>query len=229
MSNDLDYFHDSEGAVANSFAKDRELLERHGHRCEIELSQPGYIRCLISKDVNSTKVEWAYDTAWRFLPTRKVKGLGHLLHPIDLAINKVLAVAGRDEARDFLDLLHAHRTILPLGALCWAACGKDPGWTPHSLLDLLKRKGKYHPEDFTRLHLQSPVDLPELKRQWQEALSDAETFMRAAPPEELGHLYYSRSRKEFIAPDFNTRTDDIQLHAGRPGGVLPSIRNETQR
>jgi hypothetical protein len=27
------------------------------------------------------------------------------LHPIDLAVNKLLALAGRDEARDFLDIL----------------------------------------------------------------------------------------------------------------------------
>jgi hypothetical protein len=47
------------------------------------------------------------------------------LHPIDLAVNKVLALAGRDEPRDLLDTLYQHREVLCLGALCWAACGKD--------------------------------------------------------------------------------------------------------
>lgn len=63
------------------------------------------------------------------MPAQKHPHSGYQLHPIDLAINKVLALAGRDEARDFLDVLHAHATILPLGALCWAAVGKDPGFT----------------------------------------------------------------------------------------------------
>ncbi|OGU02199.1 MAG: hypothetical protein A2W29_00260 [Gemmatimonadetes bacterium RBG_16_66_8] len=72
---------------------------------------------------------------------------GLLLHPVDLAANKVLALAGRDESRDFVDILFVHERVLPLGALCWAAVGKDPGFTPLSLLELLKRRGRYRPED----------------------------------------------------------------------------------
>jgi len=59
---------------------------------------------------------------------------GPLLHPVDLAINKVLALAGRDEPRDFVDILFVHARVLPLGAICWAAVGKDSGFTPLSLL-----------------------------------------------------------------------------------------------
>ena len=63
------------------------------------------------------------------------------MNPIDLAINKLLALVGRDEPRDYLDIHEAMR-VLPLGALCWAAAGKDPGFTPSMLLDLLRRRGK---------------------------------------------------------------------------------------
>jgi len=55
---------------------------------------------------------------------------------------RVLALAGRDEPRDVLDTLHLHRLVLAPGALCWAACGKDPGFTPLSLLELLRRRGR---------------------------------------------------------------------------------------
>ncbi len=51
---------------------------------------------------------------------------GFQLHPIDLAINKVLALVGRDEARDFLDVVVVDATVLSLGALVWAAAAKDP-------------------------------------------------------------------------------------------------------
>ena len=61
--------------------------------------------------------------------------VGYTLHPIDLAINKLLAVAGRDEPRDFLDIIDLHTRTLPIGALCWAGAGKDPGFTPFSLLE----------------------------------------------------------------------------------------------
>jgi hypothetical protein len=41
-----------------------------------------------------------------------------------------------------LDTLDMHRDVLPLGAMCWAACGKDPGFTPLSLLGLLRRRAR---------------------------------------------------------------------------------------
>ncbi|MCC6221402.1 MAG: hypothetical protein IT291_09205 [Deltaproteobacteria bacterium] len=54
---------------------------------------------------NSTKLEWAHDTAWRFMPAIYNATTGYQLHAVDLAINKVLALAGRDEPRDFLDVI----------------------------------------------------------------------------------------------------------------------------
>ena len=42
---------------------------------------------------------------------------GYMLHPIDLAVNKLLALVGRDEPRDFLDTLYVHHTVLALGLL----------------------------------------------------------------------------------------------------------------
>ncbi len=226
-SEDLDYFHDSEAQVFESFSKDRRLLEDKGYTCELELSQPGYIRCIIKKGQGATKVEWARDSSWRFMPVQAHKELGYVLHPIDLAINKVLALAGRDEPRDYLDVLHVHETTLPLGALCWAACGKDPGYNPKSLMELLKRRGKYRPEDFKRLHLtveyRQILDVQELKAKWLQALSDAEDFIQTAPFAEVGCLYYSLIEKKFIQPKIPINPKETLLHYGRLGGVLPQI------
>lgn len=138
-SRDLDYFHDSDRRVAEAFASDRDLLERSGYALDVDLLQPGYVRAIVRKDGQATRVEWARESSWRFLPTVKDDRVGFLLHPVDLTVNKVLALAGRDEPRDVLDVLHLHGLVLPLGALCWAACGKDPGFTPLSLLELLRR------------------------------------------------------------------------------------------
>jgi len=219
-SNDLDYFHDSEERVASAFAEDRKTLEAAGYEVDLLLDQRGFIRAIIRGDKHETKIEWAHDSAWRFLPPIRSEVAGFQLHPVDLAINKVLALAGRDEARDYLDIMEAHRTILPLGALCWAAAGKDPGFTPLSLLTLLKRRGKYRPEDFARLMLTEPPDLVKLKGQWLKALDDAEEFVRARPPEEVGCLYYSPSLSAFVA-DPRGEDEGVLPHFGRPGGVLP--------
>jgi hypothetical protein len=220
-SNDLDYFQDSEARVASAFSADRETLERAGYGVKVLLQQPGFVRAIVSKAKATTKVEWAHDTAWRFLPTLRNDTSGYQLHPIDLAINKLLALAGRNEPRDFLDVMEAHRFLLPLGAQCWAAAGKDPGFTPSLLLDLLRRRGNLRPEDIARLHLREVPDLAALKREWLTALAAAEAFVSSRPPEELGCLYYSRAERSFVGDPERVRT--AARHYGRPGGVLPLL------
>jgi hypothetical protein len=220
FSRDLDYFHDSEARVAEAFAADRNLLENSRYSIDVDLNQPGFVRAVVRKGGHATKVEWARDSAWRFMPTVRDERVGFLLHPVDLSVNKVLALAGRDEPRDVLDTLHLHRRVLPLGALCWAACGKDPGFTPLSLLELLRRRGRVRTEDLARLDLTEPIDLHVMKQSWIDAVDSVEPFVASRPPDEIGCLYYSASRHGFVDP---REVSDAVPHFGRPGGVLPRI------
>jgi hypothetical protein len=221
-SNDLDYFQDSAERVAKAYEEDRSLLQDNGYEITIDMQQPGYVRARVEKEGAATKIEWSHDSAWRFLPTLRHPEYGYQLHPVDLAVNKVLALVGRNEARDFVDILHVHENVLSLGALCWAAAGKDPGFTPLSLLELLRRRGRYQPEDFDRLMLAKPVDLSAMKRKWMAALESAEEFIRSRPAQEIGCLYYSPGEKRFAAPGEGSPAD-LLPHYGRPGGVLPRI------
>lgn len=222
-SHDLDFFHDSAERVAAAFSEDGDLLEAAGCTLDVALSQPGFIRAIVRKGEDATRVDWAHDSAWRFLPPVKDELGGYVLHEIDLAVNKTLALAGRDEARDLVDILYAHDDILPLGALVWAAVGKDPGFTPLSLLEQLKRVGRYRPEEIERLDLAVPFDLVEGKERWLAALAEAEEFVRSRPGDEIGCLYYSGDRARFEAPaaDTDLAGQGLALHYGRPGGVLP--------
>ena len=68
---------------------------------------------------------------------------GYVLHPVDLAMNKVMAAAGRRELRDIVDLVMIHETILPLGAAVWAAVEKSPGFTPEGLITEIWRNSNY--------------------------------------------------------------------------------------
>lgn len=224
-SDDLDFFHDSEARVASAFTKDRQHLQRAKYVVDVELSLPGFVRAVIRRGEQATRVDWAHDSAWRFMPLVRDELGGLLLHPIDLAVNKVLALAGRDEPRDFVDILFVHRRVLPLAAVCWAGVGKDPGFTPLSLLELLKRRGRYRPEDFSRLNLTEPFDLTTAKAAWLTALDDAEAFVRERPPDEYGGLYFSTRLKKFVVPSPVASLADqgIVLHYGAPGGVVPRI------
>ncbi len=227
-SDDLDFFHDSEARVASAFSADRATLQRAGHTVDIGLSLPGFVRTVVHRGEDSTRIDWAHDSAWRFMPLVRDALGGLLLHPIDLAINKVLALAGRDEPRDFVDILFVHDRVLPLAALCWAAAGKDPGLTPLSLLELLKRRGRYRAEDFSRLQLVEPFDLSHAKDTWLGALDSAEAFVRERPPDESGCLYYSLKEQRFVVPrrDVSLQDQGIVLHFGAPQGVMPKVTDQ---
>jgi hypothetical protein len=54
-----------------------------------------------------------------------------------------MAAAGRREVRNLVDLLTIHETILPLGAVIWAAIEKSPGFTPEGLIAGLRRNSSY--------------------------------------------------------------------------------------
>ena len=223
FSNDLDFFHDSAARVAQAFADDTALLKAAGYSHDIEISQPGFIRAIVSRDGEATRVDWAHDSAWRFMPPVRDELGGYLLHEVDLAINKVLALAGRDEPRDFVDILFVHDRVLPLAGLTWAAVGKDPGFTPLSLLELLKRRGHPRPEEVARLDLAAPFDPVASKETWLSALAEAEAFARSRPTEETGCLYYSPGRQAFTVPGSgqDLASQGLVAHYGSPGGVLP--------
>ena len=183
---------------------------------------------LLGAGDQATRIDWAHDSEWRFMPLVRLDDGGLALHEVDLAINKVLTLAGREEARDFVDILYAHEHILPLGALTWAAVAKDPGFTPASLLEQLKRRGRYRPEEIDRLELAVPLDLVEAKVAWRAALSDADKFIRERPHDEVGCLYYSPSRDCFVAPSpgISLKEQGLVPHFGQSGGILPAARGQ---
>jgi hypothetical protein len=199
------------------------MLAANDFAVTIEMNQRGFIRAVVSKGAAATKVEWAHDSAWRFMPPIKNPDVGVQLHPIDLAVNKILALAGRDEPRDFLDIIYIHKNILPVGALVWAGIGKDPGFTPESLLELIRRRGRYRPEDFNRLHLAQPIELRAIKAIWLEAIEQCEAFINSRPAAEAGCLYYSKEKSSFVMPRIG---EDASPHYGSPGGIIPSFLAE---
>lgn len=224
FSDDLDFFHDSEVQVAAAFAADRAQLEADGLRVTVQFSQPGFIRAIVSSNGAATRVDWAHDSAWRFFPLVHESWGGWVLHPIDLAINKLLAVVGRNEPRDVIDLLWCDAEIVPAGVLVWAAPGKDPGLSPLLALDLLRRRGLVRSEELARLAVREPLDARAVRAQWRAMLGRAESFVRERPPEEVGVLYLDSSGG-VIAPRADRPLADQGLvaHRGAPGGVIPVL------
>ena len=200
-SADLDLFHDLEDSVAGSADADAATLRAAGYDLAWLLRTPTFQRAVVRVDRQALKIEWAQDSAFRFYPVQADEQFGYRLHDADAAVNKVLALAGRSEMRDFVDVLHLDDHHLPLGALAWAACGKDPGFTPEFLLEHAARHVAYTQDDLDR----------------------ARTLVAALPPDEVGCLYVGPDRHP-VAP--NPTADGFRSlirHRGRVRGAWPSV------
>jgi len=223
FSQDLDLFHDAAESVGLCAEADAGTLRDAGYEFSWLLRTPAFHRAVVSAEGDRLKIEWAQDSAFRFFPVQEDARCGYRLHQADAALNKLLALAGRQEIRDFVDVLHLHDTYLSLGAMAWAACGKDPGFTPAFLLDHAGRHVAYTQADLDRLSLREPLDLRTMKQRWLGALEDAQRLVSVLPPDEVGCLYLGPERVPF-APD--PESDDfvaLTRHRGSVRGAWPAL------
>lgn len=219
FSDDLDIFHDAGQSIVTSAEAD----EKAGCSVEWTARTEGFFRARASRGDDFVWLDWTTDSAFRFFPVQGDEEFGYCLHRADLAANKALALAGRGEIRDFLDILQLDQDYLSLGAMIWAACGKDPGWTPDLMLQMTNRHSRYQDYDLRRVVVARPVDLKQLKRQWIAARERAESLADRLPPEELGCLYLNQANEPITpdpdSPDF----PGLMRHFGRVGGAWPRI------
>lgn len=223
FSQDLDFFHDVADSVAVCAERDAETLRQAGYDFAWMLRTPTFHRALVTVDRRPLKLEWAQDSVFRFFPVQKDARYGFRLHDADAAINKLLALAGRNEIRDFVDILHLHATYLSLGALAWAACGKDPGFTPDFLLDQAGRHTAYTQADLDRLSLRAPLDFKSMKQSWFAALEQAQALMASLPAEEIGCLYLDRNQSPVTPVALSADFRALIRHQGSIRGAWPTL------
>ena len=147
-SGDIDVFHDREERVAHAAQEDATLLEESGYTLHWQRRDPQIHAAIVRRAVEAMKLEWVADSDFRFFPTIRDDTFGYILHPIDLATNKVAAAYGRREPRDIVDLLAIHQETLPMGAAIWASAGKALGFTPEGIINEIRRMARYRAEDF---------------------------------------------------------------------------------
>ncbi len=223
-SADVDFFHDLAESVFVSAEADAAVLARDGYEVEWAQRQPFLQSATVSRGQGRLKLEWCYDSAFRFFPVLPDPEFGYCLHPADLATNKVLALAGRSQIRDLIDILFLHETYLTLGALVWAACGKDLGFTPISLLEHTKRNTKHRQEDLAGEQLSRPLTLPELKEAWLKAVAQAESLFAVLPPTQVGCLYLTREFAPVTPNPTSAEFSSLIRHAGSIGGAWPVVK-----
>ena len=223
-SEDVDLFHDTIESLATSAEQDFATLRAAGYQVEeAGRRHDTFCRALVRRGDRQTKVEWAFDSAFRFFPVEPDPELGWRLNFWDVAVNKVLAFAGRAEIRDWVDVMNLHDRHLHLAALAWAGTGKDPGLSPEAIIRWGGRQAVYRPEDLADLTLAEPVTLPRLKERWMEAAAAALDLIRLLPLDEVGCLYLDANGKptcpDPASPDFPKLT----RHFGSVKGAWPRI------
>lgn len=223
FSQDVDLFHAVQEQIALSAEKDVQLLTEAGYGLEWILRTPGFHRAVVISGNSRLRMEWAQDRAFRFFPLQQDELCGWRLHDADAATNKLLALAGRSEVRDFVDVLDLHASYLSLGALAWAACGKDPGFTPDFLLDHAARHVAYTQTDLDRLDLRQPLDLTELKQRWFAAMEEARKLFSVLPPEDAGCLYLDANQTPVVPDPESSEFASLTRHFGSPRGAWPRI------
>lgn len=228
LSRDLDIFHDTEEALAVSWQSDRASLERGGHAVRVFRERPGLVEAEVRQGTEAVLVQWARDSAFRFFPLVQHAEFGLTLHPFDLATSKVLALVGRVEPRDFVDSLSCDRDVQPLGYLAWAACGKDPGFSPSGILEEAGRTARYSEVELRGLDYGGqPLDPGELSRRWRTQMEEARRVVATLPAEQAGRAVLDSTGRLFRggtgALGEALRSRALFYHAGSIRGALPRL------
>jgi len=228
-SRDIDVFADTAAAVQKSWEADREILVRHGLAVAPVRSFASFMEAQVSRGDERVLLQWAQDSAFRFFPLVEHPVLGLALHPIDLATNKVLALIGRREPRDWVDALHCAAKVQPLGYLAWAAAGKDPGFGPLAVIEEAARSVRYTQRELDALDYDGPTpDAGELSRRWHAAVAEARDLVAQLPPEHAGTYVVTdkgeparESADGVVAALAGGR---LRFHPGSIRGAWPELR-----
>lgn len=228
VSRDIDLFHDSAEAVAATWEADRGLLDSHGYRVAVRRQFAGFVEAMISRAGEQVVLQWVRDSAYRFFPLVEHADFGLTLHPFDLAINKVLALVGRLEARDWIDVHYCHERIQRLGLLVWAGCGKDPGLSPRFILEQAGRSAHYSQVEIAKLEFEGAApDAAELSRRWLAMMAEAREIVEALPPEHAGKCVLTSSGAMFREglPELRRAVAErgLRFHEGSLRGALPQV------
>lgn len=174
---DLDFFGATAQDVDELVAAVDAALHAEGLGVQIERRHHGFARLTVSDGTDATEVDLGFDA--RIRPTES-SSLGPTLALEELAADKMLALFGRAQPRDFTDVA-ALVERFDFERLCELAAEKDPGFSRAALCDMLRVFDRYTPAD---------LGVDELARQrltravqaWRQYLAAGER----RPPEPRG-------------------------------------------
>lgn len=174
-SHDLDFFTTVEEIILPFSQKVERVLTQEGLKIEKKRGLSSFVELLVMSGSDSTVIHLALDTPFRFeeprefsdFPGVKIDSL------IDIAVNKLLALFGRAELRDFIDIYFL-REHFSKNDLIEKAKRKDKGFDLYWLGVAMERIENF-PDSSTEMYLLiQPCNMNELKeffRTWREEIA----------------------------------------------------------
>lgn len=225
-SRDFDIFHEAQSEVTRASEADVSALRAHGYAVAPsrgDWQNPSSFRqARLTHQGEELEIDWALDSAYRFFPVVEDLLLGWRLHLFDAATNKALALASRTVTRDYVDIVELD-SVYPLEAIVWAACGKDAGYSPMLLLDMMRRFAKIEPSQLQTLAARK-LDAVELKKKWLTMSERAETeinkLAESQPHLPIGVAFVD-SKGE---PGWPGRQPSLSVHPPSLLGCWPEVK-----
>jgi len=233
VSHDVDLFHDTAEAVLASWETDRQVLLHNGHDVQTLRQFQTFVEAEVRRGADGVILQWVQDSAFRFFPLVEHPDFGLALHPFDLATNKVLALVGRAEVRDWVDIIHCHTSLQSFGFLVWATSGKDPGLSPAFILEQAARSAHYAKSDLATLAFDGTVpDIEGMVKTWRMMLREADDIAALLPEDHVGTCILTRDGDLFAGTlDVLQRAvenDMLVFHEGAIRGAWPRLRPQSE-
>lgn len=160
---DLDFFGLHQSDVQRLLPAAEKALEASGFEVRRVLEGPGFVRLVVQRGAEVTEVDLAADA--RLFPLEIENGLP-VLNSTELAVDKVLAIFSRAEARDFVDLA-AVVDRHGLEALFRLAAEKDRGFSIEVFAEMLQRFARLRQDEFS-INAAEHQALAAIVQKWRE-------------------------------------------------------------
>jgi hypothetical protein len=140
---DPESFHDREERVSHASTHDAAALQAAGFEVEWLRQLPLIYTAAVARGNEGTRLEWVVDSDYRFFQVMRDDLFGYVLHPVDLAMNKAMAAAGRRDSPQF---------ELSRGRMAEPGHHRTPptGGRPAQTANSFRRRRSFRPEDADR-------------------------------------------------------------------------------
>lgn len=134
-SEDLYFFADAREAMTGVTTIASEIAQELGAQIEFTRTFPTFVETFLTNQAGErVKIDFAFDTPFRLQPTITDPAYGIRLDSLtDMASNKLAALFGRSESKDFVDIYFICQELMPFAALYEQANQKHVGMTHYWL------------------------------------------------------------------------------------------------